>query len=198
MRSYRTLEQEGRLLDGIPAFREDHQLITVLKSLQLSRDEIAFAMLDEGLVAPALERDGITLIGGGGSGGSGLHIKSDRAEHTHRFGLPSGQFVRITDVLPELSQNIPPMTDEEVVIRGQTLEAIAALGELVPSLTERGKHSFSLGDAWRVQKDGAVEFWLNPRDPKHARRGWFTLAELREWADDKGPVKDVRRDKSPV
>lgn len=198
MRSYRTLEREGNVLDGRPVFREDREVRLALDELRLPREVITLAMLDGGLVAPALERDGIVLIGGGGPGGSALYVQSQNEDQSRRFTLPHARFARITDVLPELSEAIPPMTPEEARIRSDTLQAIAALGELVPTLTARGKDPFSLGDGWRVEGDGVVRFLLNPRDQKHDQRGWYTLAELRQWAEDKGPVKNVRQDKSPV
>lgn len=61
-------------------------------------------------------------------------------------------------------------------------------------LRDAGKRWFSLGH--RVIKDdkGVLRTWLNPMDQSTYSAGWFSFDELRQWADDKGPVilQDLR------
>lgn len=33
-----------------------------------------------------------------------------------------------------------------------------------------------------------IKFWLNPEDQRSNKCGWFTLAELEEWANGEGPI----------
>ena len=41
------------------------------------------------------------------------------------------------------------------------------------------------------EKDGTIRFWLNPMEQKRNNYGWYTLEDLKEWAQGKGriPIK---------
>lgn len=56
-------------------------------------------------------------------------------------------------------------------------------------LEKAGKKFFYCGPS-RL-KDG-IKFWLNPYDQKKYNHGWYTLEELKEWCQDKGPVVNGR------
>lgn len=41
------------------------------------------------------------------------------------------------------------------------------------------------------QEDGSVMFWLNPHEQQKYNSGWFTVEQLKQWANDKGPIIKV-------
>jgi hypothetical protein len=49
---------------------------------------------------------------------------------------------------------------------------------------------YALSPAWRDGPDSELLFFLNPREQKKYAHGWFTLPELTEWSQGKGPVVD--------
>lgn len=61
-------------------------------------------------------------------------------------------------------------------------------------LRSAGKDWYALSP--RREKDGSIVFWLNPTAQRTYNCGWFTVAQLREWAQDKGPVMMARDNKN--
>ena len=55
-------------------------------------------------------------------------------------------------------------------------------------LKSRGKRWFALSPRWANDEKSGVRFWLNPQEQQKYSAGWFTVDELREWADERGPV----------
>lgn len=55
-------------------------------------------------------------------------------------------------------------------------------------LKAAGKGWYALAPQWQDQEGSELLFFLNPKDQKRYDSGWFTLAELREWAQEQGPV----------
>jgi len=53
-------------------------------------------------------------------------------------------------------------------------------------LRDAGKEYFALSP--RKMSDGSFKFWLNPDNQRDYDSNWFTLEELKLWAQDKGPV----------
>lgn len=54
-------------------------------------------------------------------------------------------------------------------------------------LDKAGKRYFALSRA-HYDKDGNLSFWLNPMEQDRNNFGYFTLDQLKEWADGKGPI----------
>lgn len=52
-------------------------------------------------------------------------------------------------------------------------------------LKAAGKRYFALSPR---RKDGKLIFWLNPCEQQQNNYGWFTLADLRDWAKGKGKI----------
>jgi hypothetical protein len=65
-------------------------------------------------------------------------------------------------------------------------ELLALFEQTKSTLSDQGKDWYSL-DRWQWI-DGAIRFWLNPRDQDSYRSGWFTIDELIAWAHNDGPV----------
>lgn len=68
-------------------------------------------------------------------------------------------------------------------------KAVEACG-IQETLTAAGLRWYALSPAWRDGPDSELLFFLNPPDQKRYAHGWFTLDELRAWANGTGPVKD--------
>jgi len=61
-------------------------------------------------------------------------------------------------------------------------------------LKEAGKRYFALSPRWKDETKTEVIFWLNPMDQHIYNFGWFGVEELKQWANNEGPVimKDKR------
>lgn len=55
-------------------------------------------------------------------------------------------------------------------------------------LKKAGKKYYALSPAWADDAKSAVKFWLNPMEQRLYRCGWYTVDELKLWAEDKGPI----------
>lgn len=54
-------------------------------------------------------------------------------------------------------------------------------------LKKKKKDWYFLGSP-RKNEEGVWRFWLNPSQQHIYEAGWFTLEELKQWANDEGPV----------
>lgn len=59
-------------------------------------------------------------------------------------------------------------------------------------LKEKGLGWYALSPAWQYEENSGLLFFLNPQEQKKYAHGWFTEAELKQWAEGKGPVLDGR------
>lgn len=69
-------------------------------------------------------------------------------------------------------------------------------------LTKAGKKWYALspgdvlksrvGNAGEIKTKYDVMFWLNPQEQSIYNHGWFTVEELEQWAENKGPVVKTR------
>lgn len=60
-------------------------------------------------------------------------------------------------------------------------------------LSKAGKKWFALSPRWTFDRlkdktEYPVIFWLNPMDQKNDNFGYFTVEELKAWAENKGPI----------
>lgn len=65
--------------------------------------------------------------------------------------------------------------------------AVAELG-LEAELKAAGLTWFALSPRWANPDETALQFWLNPTDQRAHAAGWYSVADLREWAQGRGPV----------
>lgn len=68
------------------------------------------------------------------------------------------------------------------------LRAAAEKTGIEKYLKGKGKGWYALSPRWANEDKKEVVFWLNPFDQRSYEAGWFTVEDLRQWADDKGPV----------
>lgn len=55
-------------------------------------------------------------------------------------------------------------------------------------LKKANKKYYALSPRWEAGPERKVVFWLNPMEQKIHNFGWFSVEDLRLWAEDKGPV----------
>ena len=55
-------------------------------------------------------------------------------------------------------------------------------------LKRKKKEYYALSPKWANEEKTEVLYWLNPKDQQNVNYGWFTLADLRLWAKNKGPI----------
>jgi len=59
-------------------------------------------------------------------------------------------------------------------------------------LKEAGKRWLALSIK-HLDEKGEPLWWLNPDDQRNHQRGWYHTEDLRLWAEDKGPVMEMRK-----
>lgn len=55
-------------------------------------------------------------------------------------------------------------------------------------LKSKGMQWHTLSPRWKDEKKQEVVFWLNPQQQDINNFGWFTVEQLKEWADGKGDI----------
>ena len=105
----------------------------------------------------------------------------DRDRHPNGGGLT---FVRASTVSPTLRAAALAKDESHARLKIR----VEALG-IERELREAGKEWFALSPRWKSTPDGEdVHFWLNPMRQDDHNSGWFTVDELRQWVQGKGPV----------
>lgn len=66
-------------------------------------------------------------------------------------------------------------------------EAANATG-IKSRLETAGCRHFALSPRWSNEEKTEIKFWLNPVEQNKNNSGWFTVAELDQWIEGKGPV----------
>lgn len=75
----------------------------------------------------------------------------------------------------------------------QNLKAAAEATGIEEKLKKAGKKWFALSPKWAknfkdVKSKYPVIYWLNPYDQNRINFGWFTVEDLEQWVEDKGPI----------
>jgi len=55
-------------------------------------------------------------------------------------------------------------------------------------LVNARKRFYALSPGWKNEEKSEVWFYLNPQEQRKYKAGWYTVDELKEWINDKGPV----------
>ena len=93
-----------------------------------------------------------------------------------------GLIIAIADRLPK--EVVKMLTDADKEFH--EIEKFVVKSGIRELLKAKGKGYFALSP--RRWDGGSIKFWLNPYDQDKNHYGYFTLEELRQWADDKGPI----------
>ena len=113
-------------------------------------------------------------------------FKKKNIVFTFSSALPAfenaGLIIAIADRLPKEVTEAWAKADKDT----HEIEKFVAKSGIRELLAKKGKKYFALSP--RRDEDGSIRFWLNPYDQDKVNCGWFTLEQVREWADDKGPI----------
>ena len=93
-----------------------------------------------------------------------------------------GLIIAIADRMPKETVDMLTKADKEA----HEIEKFVVKSRIRELLKEKGKGYFALSP--KRWEDGSIKFWLNPYDQHKVNYGYFTLEEVRQWADDKGPI----------
>jgi hypothetical protein len=75
----------------------------------------------------------------------------------------------------------------------QELHLAAKATGIFEVLAAAKKHFYALGPSWMDDQKDEVIFFLNPQEQRRYNFGWFTVSELTDWAQERGPViKDAK------
>ena len=93
-----------------------------------------------------------------------------------------GLIIAIANRMPKEAADMLTKADKEA----HEIEKFVAKSGIRELLKSKGKGYFALSP--KRWEDGSIKFWLNPYDQHKVNYGYFTLEEVRQWADDKGPI----------
>lgn len=121
-----------------------------------------------------LDKNIIIMIGG-------------KSQNLYRGGL----FIGILDKIPETAKIDLYNSDRD----WYNLTCDAKKTGIYQKLEKAGKKYYALSPAYTNKNNTKykVHFFLNPREQHLYNFGWFTVEELEDWAQNKGPVcKDIK------
>lgn len=55
-------------------------------------------------------------------------------------------------------------------------------------LKKANKHYHTLSPRWADDSKKEIRFWLNPQDGEAYQYGWYSVDELKQWAENSGPI----------
>lgn len=92
-----------------------------------------------------------------------------------------------------LNERLPQETLDAVRAQDQAhlrLHQAAEATGIAALLSAAGRGWYALSPAWRTCEGSELLFFLNPHEQSRYGSGWFTVGELKEWAEGRGPVVD--------
>lgn len=69
-----------------------------------------------------------------------------------------------------------------------TLQKAVEKTKIKEILKKAGKEYFALSPRWKDGNKKEIIFWLNPYHQDKDNYGWFTVADLKDWANNKGKI----------
>ena len=111
---------------------------------------------------------------------------------SHAFKNGGLKLMLVSEMSEEVKAAIK--ADHEDALRLQ--KAADATG-IVKFVRDHGKRFYALSPRWKTENDRKtkydVVFWLNPQQQSIHNFGWFTVEELKQWAEkDKGPCMKAK------
>ncbi|MDO8407687.1 MAG: hypothetical protein Q7S95_00410 [bacterium] len=153
--------------------------------VRMKNDALKLGATVLGQIYEALEKkDAMIFLAGGGNPFSnrGLYL-------TIRSRVPE-------DTLQQMKE-----ADEGYLNLMDAVERVEAETGLKEKLKTTGKRYFALSPCWAASitstKDGEMKtvhpvvFFLNPMEQQQNNFGWYTVEQLLEWAEGKGPIPKV-------
>jgi hypothetical protein len=103
---------------------------------------------------------------------------------------PFGNAGLILGIKSRVPEQYAKQWEESDIAARQLREDVLATG-IEAKLAKAGCRYFALSP--RRQDDGSIRFWLNPMEQQKNNYGWYTLDDLEQWAEGKGPVVAPRK-----
>jgi hypothetical protein len=115
----------------------------------------------------------------------------------------AGLCLAIISKVSDSNKEVMRSADEDAQKLEQERVKLETETGLLDKIKASGKSYFALSPAWataikstaRVQlkTNYSLIYWLNPWDQKNNNYGYYTVEELMEWADNKGPIPIVEK-----
>lgn len=108
------------------------------------------------------------------------------------YGNP-GLMIVIKSYLPEEVDENWKALDENSIELAKADEATG----IKKRLEEAGKRFYALAPRWSPldpEKEGALQYWLNPVDQHLYNHGWYSVKDLEAWIKGEGPIMKSKSD----
>jgi hypothetical protein len=96
----------------------------------------------------------------------------------------SGLIFCITSKIPE---DVKQRMLDADIDRYNLLQAAEATG-IEEKVRGAGKKFYALSPRWKDDEKKEVVFWLNPHDQGQNNYGWYSVQDLEDWCEGKGPI----------
>lgn len=114
-----------------------------------------------------------------------------------------GLVIAFVDCFPSDAKEKMKKTDEDRIQLYQAAEDTGIEKKICENLKNQygGKPYYALSPSWkgtagRNDTKHKVIFWLNPQDQQNNNYGWFTVEELEQWIEGKGPIPMKKKEKT--
>lgn len=115
-------------------------------------------------------------------------LRKDIAMWTGQFTqnpfAPAGFIIAITSRVPEEGRKTMYDADEDYY----NLKLAAQKTGIYEKLEKAKKEYYALSPRWKDEEKKEVQFWLNPQEQRSNNSGWYSVSELEEWIEGKGPI----------
>ena len=72
------------------------------------------------------------------------------------------------------------------------LQKVAAKTDIHQKLRAAKKEYYALSPRWKDDEKKEVLFWLNPQEQNANNSGWYSIIDLEQWIEGKGPIPKVK------
>jgi hypothetical protein len=115
-------------------------------------------------------------------------LRKDIAMWTGAFSdnpfSPAGFIIAIASRVPEEGKKTMFEADEDYY----NLKVAAQKTGIYEKLEKADKRYFALSPRWKDEEKKEVKFWLNPYEQRENNSGWYSVSDLEEWIEGKGPI----------
>ena len=181
--SLRWVEKDGNA--GFLCYSREFAITALVEKFAgyLDRRDLACGWSDEGFIALAKGQDNIDR----------LRVVFDAVQRKDAvigsFSVPQhrGIAILIASRVPDSTRAVMLDQDREAFELEKRVDATG----IVNYVEAAGKRFSALGKG-SVDGNNVLSIWLNPYDQDKYNFGWFTVEELQQWCEDKGPVIKTR------
>jgi hypothetical protein len=95
-----------------------------------------------------------------------------------------GLIIAIASRLP--AEFVQEMADAD--LNEIELQRAAAKTGIHSRLAKSDRRYFALSPSWTDESKTEIKFWLNPMDQANNNHGWYSVKDLEDWCEDRGPI----------